>query len=265
MNLLKYSVLIAACMGLTACEENEGTLTVTQPFTINMKTEKVDVPVGNHTTKVSIKDREVKIILKIKKKEHGINVKFQNKPTDLNAINVSAKASGQTFDVKGSDVSEVISTPSIRTIESCTWYTTENVCGYETTPRVCTDSCWQLTPGPSTGGGGGGPDRPAPYEPPSSGGGLTPGPSTGGGGDNSGGSGSSCNNVTTCTGGETVYVCRNVSTGHPGQKEVEFSTVTTNRTKKVDFIEPTSQVSLAAWVRATTNTQKQYSFQGECR
>ena len=229
MKILRYGLIITSCLFLAACDDSvEGTITLQQPITLKMgKNPDLVIPMGSQWAKVTAASSKLKLKVKIngKDQEAIFSVPSGKKIKSISDVNLLASESGQPYNIKGQEDTSYQDSSPVRSSESCSFNTSENVCGYETSPRTCHNeqSC-----------------------------GLQPDGTQ------------ACHDVPVCTGGESQYICRNRIVTHSGSQDVEYYMTYATTDRRVDLIDPNSQQNIGAFTNQSTESTKHYTFQSQC-
>ena len=229
MKILRYGFAITTCLLLSACDDTfEGQLNLQQPITLNMKKNApLVIPMGSQQAKVVASGSKLKLKVKVggKDQEVAFGVPSGVKIKSFNDVNLPAASSGQPYDLKGAEHTDYNDSSPTQTTESCTFYTSERECGYETTPRTCHDE-------PNCG--------------------LAPDGTQ------------QCHNVPVCSGGQTQYVCHDRTITHYGQKQVEYYMSYSTTSRQVNIIDPASQQVIGTFSNSSSDSNKHYISQGQC-
>ncbi len=228
MKNLRVVLALASCLVLSACDESyDGTLNLQQPLTLNIKKGTLVVPMGQQRAQVKASSSKIKLKLKVDGKDSEVTFALPKgqKIKSFNDVNIAPEVSGQPYHLKGEENTDYSDSSPVRTTESCTFSTLERQCGYETTPRTCrNENVCGLQPDGTQ----------------------------------------VCHAVPVCSGGDTNYVCRDVSVTHYGTQDVEYymSYSTTNRA--VNIIDPSSQQTIGQFTNESTKSRKNYTHQSQC-
>ena len=140
MKLIRNSLLVISCLILSGCDDTfKGVLRLQQQVILKMKKSELAVPAGNYNAEIKASSSKVKLKLTLNSTEHKIEFALPKgkKIRSFNDVDISPAASGQAYRLKGNEVTDVSNTGSVDSTESCTYYTTENQCGWVDEPEFC--------------------------------------------------------------------------------------------------------------------------------
>lgn len=227
MKFLRYSVMLSACLFLTACDEDySGVLSLQQQVVLKLKKSDLVLPAGNYNTEISASSSKVKLKVQVNGAEQKVEFKLAKgvKIKTFNDVDLAPDVSGQPYRIKGDENTEYEDSSSVRTTESCTYSTIERQCGYERGPQQCTTqtTCANQAD-PNT-----------------------------------------CQSVRTCVDGPTQYICRDVSVSHSGTHDVEYYMTYWTTTRHLQVIDSATNAALGVFSNQTTDSNKHYTYQGAC-
>ncbi len=143
MSFLKISktlVLVTTlALGLTACNDIEGTLKANEDLTLKKGKKTVLVPAGTYETELEADSEELEVKIKINDKSQKFDFAIPKDALKDNTFNIPAEQTGQLYGVQGTrDVSEVTSAPR-QDWESCQYDEYYTRCATDNRGRT---HCW---------------------------------------------------------------------------------------------------------------------------
>lgn len=139
-SVFKKALLIVAALGLTACNDIEGTLKAYEDLTLKKGRKTQVVPAGTYLAKIEVESKEVDVKIQV----GGDTEKFEFAiPKDAlkgNRFDIPAEVTGQAYGLAGTrDVEERMSPPQ-QDWESCQYEEWYRRCGVDRQGRhVCWD------------------------------------------------------------------------------------------------------------------------------
>lgn len=135
--------LAGALIALAGCKDLRGTLSLREAITLkNDRDKQVQIQAGSHSATLKIKSKK-KVNLEIKLsngKKTDFLFKTDKNLKDLKSgdrLQISARSSGQPYDIDGVYNVTKQATQPVRTVESCTFYVQEWRCRMVTIPKTC--------------------------------------------------------------------------------------------------------------------------------
>lgn len=232
MNLSAFSkiTLAATCLlALSACKDLDGSLVTNEKISLRANRADVVIQPGtyNGTLKVQSK-KKINLEVNVAGKKSIFAFKTTQNLKDLSPgdkIQVSAKDSGQAYDVSGVYDVDHSSSGSTRTTESCTYYTTEYSCEevYDSGSCSTTTECGTNALGEPI-----------------------------------------CKEREHCSPGGYRTECGNHSIPHSGSREVEYSYTTRTELIALKLLAPSDKRVVAEFKGSDSDTDKHYSYTGSC-
>ena len=227
--LTKTMIATSLLLALSACKDLSGSLVTNEKISLRAARADVDIQPGTYRGALKVQSKK-KINLELELPQGKVVAAFKTKQNlkDLkpgDKIEISAKDSGQPYDVAGVyDVDHSSSSP-VRTTESCTYYTTEYRC-HEVQDREQCDTVTEC-------------------------------------GTNAQGE-QICKERTRCSGGGGSHTeCGNESVAHSGTHEVEYYHSTRTEFVALKILASDKRV-VAEFKGSDSDSDKHYTYQGSC-
>ena len=139
----KANLFVAAVLfALTSCKDLGGTLSVREVISLNSEAgAQVQIQPGNYSGALKVNSKKkIKLEMKLPGQQVAFIFKTSQNLKDLKSgdrVQVSASTSGQPYDIDGIYQVTSSSTQPQRSVESCSYNTTEYRCHRVTTPQTC--------------------------------------------------------------------------------------------------------------------------------
>jgi hypothetical protein len=148
---MKRFLLALASVGLLgACDDIDGTLSVTKAFSLKTKKETISVSANTYRADFKYDENDRELEFEIKDLQNGEDVKSKfivpagrTIPRDNGEFMLTAQEMGQSFDLHGTLNTTSETDGPYRTSESCTYQLPERICYRECVPRRgCSTRCY---------------------------------------------------------------------------------------------------------------------------
>ena len=143
MSILKISktlTLVAALsLGLTACNDIEGTLKANEDLTFNKDKKSISLPAGTYETEIEADSKEIEVKIKVGKKTQKFDFAIPKDALKDDTFDIPAEQTGQIYGLQGTRTIDEVTTAPRQDYESCEYYEYYTRCS---TDRNGNTRCW---------------------------------------------------------------------------------------------------------------------------